>query len=336
MSPSGSLPQLRRILLSELATLPVPEPKIKTDGDVLAWKRKQSYEDYAIFLQRLNESVVDKVLPWTASHSQAIARTLELLGTLDRWIDEIPPLESPQRFGNLAFRTWGTRLEERAEGVLASLLPGEFSSGIPHVKPLLLTSFGSFKRMDYGTGHETSFALFLLSLMLLRFYEPTIDEERSLVLEVFVRYMELCWKLQDTYRLEPAGSHGVWGLDDSSFLGYIFGSAELREQTEIPVDAVLKPNLPSTNMYFMMITRIRQVKYGPFHEHSSQLHSIAVGVPNWKKVNSGLLKMYEAEVLGKRVVVQHLPLGGLLEWDSKAPTSVSQSLMAAPPAQRHS
>jgi serine/threonine-protein phosphatase 2A activator len=25
--------------------------------------------------------------------------------------------------------------------------------------------------------------------------------------------------------------------------------------------------------------------------------------------------MYEAEVLGKRVVVQHIPLGGLLEWD---------------------
>jgi len=34
--------------------------------------------------------------------------------------------------------------------------------------------------------------------------------------------------------------------------------------------------------------------------------------------------MYEAEVLGKRVVVQHLPLGGLVEWDSiGAPPTVS-------------
>lgn len=82
--------------------------------------------------------------------------------------------------------------------------------------------------MDYGTGHETSFALFLLSLTLVRFFQPIETEERELVLRVFVRYQYLCWKLQDTYRLEPAGSHGVWGLDDSSFLGYIFGSAQLR------------------------------------------------------------------------------------------------------------
>lgn len=82
--------------------------------------------------------------------------------------------------------------------------------------------------MDYGTGHETSFALFLLCLTLIRFFEPEPKVEREIVLMVFLRYLRLCWKLQDVYRLEPAGSHGVWGLDDYSFLGYIFGSAQLR------------------------------------------------------------------------------------------------------------
>lgn len=43
--------------------------------------------------------------------------------------------------------------------------------------------------------------------------------------------------------------------------------------------------------------RILDVKTGPFHEHSSQLHSIAVGVPNWGKVNSGLFKMYQVSAL---------------------------------------
>ena len=82
--------------------------------------------------------------------------------------------------------------------------------------------------MDYGTGHETSFALFLLVLTLVRFFEPVPEVERELVLVVFLRYLRLCWKLQDVYRLEPAGSHGVWGLDDSHFLPYIFGSGQLR------------------------------------------------------------------------------------------------------------
>lgn len=85
--------------------------------------------------------------------------------------------------------------------------------------------------MDYGTGHETSFALFLLCLTFIRFFDPEPAVEREVVLTVFVRYLRLCWRLQDVYKLEPAGSHGVWGLDDSSFLGYIFGSAQLRGQS---------------------------------------------------------------------------------------------------------
>lgn len=43
----------------------------------------------------------------------------------------------------------------------------------------------------------------------------------------------------------------------------------------------------------MQIMRIHEFKHGPFHEHSSQLYSIAMGVPNWGKVNSGLFKMYQ-------------------------------------------
>lgn len=41
-----------------------------------------------------------------------MAAVLAALDELDAWIDEIPPLQTPQRFGNLAFRTWGKRLED--------------------------------------------------------------------------------------------------------------------------------------------------------------------------------------------------------------------------------
>mgnify|MGYP001615130330 CR=1 FL=1 len=67
-------------------------------------------------------------------------------------------------------------------------------------------------------------------------------------------------------------------------------------------------------MFLSSILHINDLKTGPFAEHSPMLHNIASTVPNWAKVNTGLTKMYRAEVLEKVPVVQHLRFGGVLAW----------------------
>ncbi|KAG8905279.1 Serine/threonine-protein phosphatase 2A activator 1 [Tulasnella sp. 417] len=304
-----------------------PGKRIFVDSDVELWKTTQGYADYGLFLRRLSEAVIGHYLPYNPpaeSVSEAVTKTVALLNEVEGWIDEIPPQKSTQRYGNLAFREWGAKLEKEAPGLLEKLLPASLQYAIPLLLPYLTQSFGSFTRLDYGSGHELVFAMFLCCLTLIRFFQPAQEEERQLVLVVFEKYLQVVWRLQDVYKLEPAGSHGVWGLDDYCFLPYIWGSAQLQDHlTARPPDALNTP-LDETTLYYQAVNRIHKLKTGPFNEHSSQLHSIATGVPTWWKVNNGLFRMYETEVLGKKRLLKppsppqlYLKLQRRKNWRSK-------------------
>ena len=63
-------------------------------------------------------------------------------------------------------------------------------------------------------------------------------------------------------------------------------------------------------MYLTSINYVKSIKCtsAPFQEASPMLSDIS-SLPSWDKVASGLLKLWEGEVVGKRVVVQHFTFG---------------------------
>ena len=71
-------------------------------------------------------------------------------------------------------------------------------------------SFGNKTRLDYGTGHETTFAVWLYCLQELQML-GTADYQ-AIGLCVFPAYLRVVHKLIQEYSLEPAGSHGAWSL----------------------------------------------------------------------------------------------------------------------------
>lgn len=76
------------------------------------------------------------------------------------------------------------------------------------------------------------------------------------------RYIRLMRKLQEKFTLEPAGSHGVWGLDDYHFLPFLFGGAELIQHpvVKVPGDIHKSDLLEDYHHDFMYLDCIKVIK----------------------------------------------------------------------------
>lgn len=230
-----------------------------------------------------------------------------MLSQLDELVDNVPPMEQPSRYGNKAYRTWHEELKKLCPALLSSILPDSWQSSngetetvtklrdclISELSGYLCASFGDRTRIDYGTGHELTFICFLLVLRELRLLHER--DYTALVLKIFHRYLDLMRKIQQTYLLEPAGSRGVWGLDDYQFLCFYFGASQLIDHPTIypknVVNRTIIRLLKHEYFYLDAIAFIMRMKTGVFAEHSPLLNDITA-VPVWKKVKSGLYKMY--------------------------------------------
>jgi len=239
------------------------------------------------------------------------------LKLLSKWVDDIPPTQQPTRFGNKAYRDWFDKMDETSVDMMKNILPEELQEASGEIAAYWILSFGNRTRIDYGTGHETNFSTWMCCFDQLGLLNH-VDDYYVLVTRVFNVYLKLMRKLQTVYWLEPAGSHGVWSLDDYQFLPFYWGSSQLIGVNQFTPISVKDHEIVDENcekyIYFGCIKFITTVKTGLFEEHSPILDSIS-NVVHWLKVNQGMMKMYKAEVLGKFPVMQHFLFGTLLPWN---------------------
>uniref|UniRef100_A0A0G4HWV2 Serine/threonine-protein phosphatase 2A activator n=1 Tax=Chromera velia CCMP2878 TaxID=1169474 RepID=A0A0G4HWV2_9ALVE len=318
--------------MSSSPSFTVPKKRINNQDELYAFLSSSTYKTLTDFVDKLAESVKGyPILPNQKPETENVEKLCALLRQLKGWVDEIPPIAQPSRFGNRAFQVWCDRLQEQAPSLVESLLDEEKKDARDELVPYLLDSFGNRTRIDYGTGHEAHMLAFLFCLFAIGVFEEKVKQQREVVLHAFVEYISLMRKIQKTYLLEPAGSRGVWGLDDFHFLPFIFGAAQLQCQEEISTSQVLDDRVvrdfANTYMYVDAVRVIKETKAGvPFGESSPILHDIT-SVPNWKKIRQGLMKMYHGEVWSKFPVTQHFLFGSLLPF----PLQEGETAPPAPP-----
>lgn len=220
-----------------------------------------------------------------------------MLDEIELTIERTPLLSTNNRFGDPAYRSWYNQ----------SLLTLDECFDF-EARHYFQNSFGNCSRIDYGTGHELSFIAFMTCL----FCTGKLSEASD-AFHIFRKYIQVVQKLQSYFRLEPAGSHGVWGLDDYQFIPFLWGAAQLIGSDSSP-SSMISDSLPFDSLFSDAVRYVCSKKFGSFHEHSPMLYDICNGVQKWEKVHAGLKKMYVVEVLGKVPIVQHFLFGPILSF----------------------
>lgn len=349
----------------------VPTKKIVVSADIPRFKRSSGFKYLSLALNAVVEKVRGTEVPTgvldpkivTREHSDVVAAPkldlpapkseelsksaampiIELLNDIDEITLATPPLGGPRRFGNMASRDWHDKLQGASRKMLRKYVATppkmdekDYPQFLDELEYYFVNSFGSKIRLDYGTGHELSFLAFIGALNRFQVL-PFAEISAADLLTIFARYYDVVRRLIISYTLEPAGSHGAWGLDDHFHLIYILGAAQYTgapagsaPAVKLVLTAQTMETYKLSNLYVNAIAFIYRIKRGPFYEHSSFLYDIHTTVYLWEKVLKGLLKMYDDDVFSKFPVVQHFWFGGeLYPWrdvdtDQELPTSEAE------------
>jgi serine/threonine-protein phosphatase 2A activator len=244
---------------------------------------------------------------------EAIHTIVRILDEAGQILDRCPPEDTGSRFGNPIFRTYLDEVD-KALPTWHTQLGLSNDAQVGEISTYLFHSFGNKRRIDYGSGHELNFFLWLLCLNRLSLLPAHTFP--ALALTVLPAYLALMRRIQSSYYLEPAGSHGVWGLDDYQFLPFLFGAAQLLHHPYITPksihNALVLEEAGGEFLYLDQIAFVNSVKnVEGLRWHSPMLDDVSAS-KNWGKIEAGMRKMFRKEILEKLPVMQHFLFGSLV------------------------
>ena len=287
--------------------------------DLKAFRASPAYKKLLDFLKETMSVMPGKPVVTRDEYANAstgvVSGIVKLLLQAFDFIDAFQPREKSARFGDKTFRLWHEEYKKSVAHQFPALLPSRSDSIVLEILSYFMDSFGNPMRVDFGTGHEVNFLVFLFCLRQL----GDINDESLVYVGTLLipLYIDVVRKLIGVYNLEPAGSHGVWSLDDYHFLPFLYGSGQLIGHPHIKPRSILYRDtctaMKEKYLYLASISFIHEIKRGPFEEHSSILFDIASNMRKWDAVNEGLLRMFEEEVMGKLPVMQHLGFGSIFQ-----------------------
>lgn len=252
---------------------------------------------------------------------------------------------SSLRFGHVAFRDWFDSMKSSCQKFIDELASTMDNCYRDELFTYLSESFGNKMRIDYGTGHELSFIVFTMGLMNLvdtssgDIKQTTITNDK---LKVFIevhgwdihhlfahKYLRLCRMLQIKFRLEPAGSRGVYNMDDFQYLPFLFGAAQISGVKYIPVKGFYEweqvDQFKDDYIFFEAVDFILNNKRGPFNEHSYTLWNFT-NLGSWEIIFRRIKFKFTDDILGPFPIIQHFLFGQhILKWDPDEHEYASQT-----------
>lgn len=89
-----------------MAEYSLPVKKVKVPGDMVQWQRSKAFFDIIGFINGISVVVQGKKITDEMHISQTMQNLIGVIDKLEILLEEIPPVDQPQRFGNQAFRIW--------------------------------------------------------------------------------------------------------------------------------------------------------------------------------------------------------------------------------------